>query len=409
MQIRFGSTTVATRAAKRLKRLLELPESTARQWTAYVLGYDDWHALTISLTPNDISPLDEKLFAKELAQRRQFQADRLAVCLNKTELPAKDARILVNDWQPSAARPQEKVVPAAEGAHLQQRPDGTVMAAALAWHKNSHAPEQLASWLIPALRQTTNPKMHELAAMVAAEAITRPQADQKQAARRVLEELSPYELPTVWFNLATSLMLGDGGPKAEKRALDLFERVASCTHAEGRHRAHARSLLATAISKGQGRPRGEAKALIGWLDAAAQGNVEAAFNAALTLSRRHEGQRVAPANPDIRQAVALYRQAANAGHMPSATNLGLLLHRGAALEREPGEAVRWLTLAASHGDRHAQMFLWLAARPAPSSSRDGSIYLSQLKPEERVVVEDLMLGMWDGTIEARPAKGQKPR
>jgi len=409
MQIRFSSATIATRAAKRLKRLLELPESTARQWTAYVLGYDDWHALTISLTPGDISPLDEKLSGKELAQRRQFQADRLAVCLNKAKLLAKDTILFVNDWQPSAARPQEQVVLAAEGTCPQLRPEETVVATVTAWYEKSHAPERLVSLLIPALRQTTDPKMHELAAMVAAEAITRPQADQKQAARRVLEELSPYELPTVWFNLATSLMLGDGGPKDEKRALDLFERVASCSHADSRQRADARSLLATAIATGQGRPQDESKALIGWIAAAAQGSSDAAFNAALTLSGRHKYRRVDPANPDIRQAVALYRQAAKAGHMPAATNLGLLIHGEATLEAEPGEAVRWLTLAASNGDHQAKMFLRLASKAVRPSARDGFIDLDNLEPEEMVVVQDLLLRMLGFDDEGRPAKGKKPR
>lgn len=362
MQIRFSSATIATRAAKRLKRLLELPESTARQWTAYVLGYEDWYTLTISLKPDDISPLDEKLSAKELMQRRQVQAERLAVCMNLTKSFTNDALLVVNDWQPSAARPQEKVVHATEEARQPYSPDELITVTLSAWLENALPPEQLVFWLIPALRQTTNPKMHEMAAMASAEAITRPEVGQKQAARRVLEELSPYELPQVWFNLATSLMLGDGGPKDEKRALDLLERVSNCSHADSHHRAHARSLLATATAKGQGRPQNESKALSGWIAAAAQGSTEAAFNAALTLSRRHENRRLDPTNPEVLQAIALYRQAAKAGHMPSATNLGLRLYTEATLQEEPGEAVRWLKLAARNGDSGAKMFLDLMVK-----------------------------------------------
>jgi hypothetical protein len=45
-------------------------------------------------------------------------------------------------------------------------------------------------------------------------------------ARHLLEALASRGLPRSILNLATSLTLGDGGPKDEKRARDLLEQLA---------------------------------------------------------------------------------------------------------------------------------------------------------------------------------------
>jgi TPR repeat protein len=60
---------------------------------------------------------------------------------------------------------------------------------------------------------------------------------------------------------------------------------------------------------------------------------------------------------DLRAATAWYLRAAKAGEAASMWNLGLL-----ANERDPKDAVRWLTMAATHGHPKAatRMGMWEA-------------------------------------------------
>ncbi|UFN50062.1 sel1 repeat family protein [Roseomonas sp. OT10] len=99
-----------------------------------------------------------------------------------------------------------------------------------------------------------------------------------------------------------------------------------------------------------GVPRSPAAAARSYEQAAASGNPWASWRLA-TLAERG----AAPGGR--RRALELSRQAAEAGHAPSAANLGLAYLEGRGVSRDSTEAARWLTVAARGGVPEAQYAL----------------------------------------------------
>lgn len=83
MRVHFKTAAIAKRAASRLKDQLGVKASPAREWTAFVLGYRDWHGLEAALDRDPPSPLDEDLPPEALVRRQQYQIERLSQCLDK--------------------------------------------------------------------------------------------------------------------------------------------------------------------------------------------------------------------------------------------------------------------------------------------------------------------------------------
>jgi hypothetical protein len=336
MQIHFKTTSIPTRAAKRLKRALEMPEATARSWTAFVLGYQDWHELASHVGKHPVSPLDEDCDDRELGARRRFQLSRLKERLREGGYPLS-AEDLLREWRPSAARPQvdfaatRATSPTSDPSPDPSRRLREILIALSA--RPSSLPAYRAE-LAALLSESNDLRVLGGFSSFALRILQGSgELAEKQAAQQILEVLTTKDLPFAWYNLAVSLQIGDAGVTDARRSIDLLQRVVDSSSATESLRARARSLVANAHATGFGRPVDESEALRGWISAAAGGDLEAAFNAALTLQKRND-----PANEQ--QVIALYRQAAEGGHVYAMTNLGLaLLGHGDLGDHLEGEAL----------------------------------------------------------------------
>lgn len=121
MRIYFKNSSYPARAVKRLKKLTGLPDAIARQWTATVLGYRDWHELYGQLGAHPPSLFDEELDQAAFAARRSSQSEHLdalmaAEAKRAVVDPTVMARVislneavpLLPQWTPSAIRPSRR-------------------------------------------------------------------------------------------------------------------------------------------------------------------------------------------------------------------------------------------------------------------------------------------------------------
>lgn len=396
MRVQFISTSVATRAAKRLKRDLEISEALSRECAAFVLGYADWHELLAMLRKAEASPLDEKLTATALAERRRYQLARLVEFWSGRPGCPADMPALLERWQPSAARPQEAVKAPAPKPSADSAFDWREL---LLMFHHGKVPRELEARFLAQLRQEPDPRLRRLAQAAAFEKLSNGLQAELPLARRILEELAPAGDPMVCFNLAMALVQGHGGAADPRRAVDLFQRVADSPAADTDLRSRARAMIGHGLNLGQGRSADPRKAQAAWEQAAAEGHVESAFNAALQLLRPY-----GPGNePDLataQKAAALYRQAAKAGHVHAATNLGLLIFGHHDREEYFGEAMAWLQVAHSKGDRNATQFIAAVEAQTDKVLRDldaGRIPEHQL----RAVQEDMVTLMMGGRPRGR--------
>ncbi len=102
MRVWFEVATIPTWASKRAKKLLAIKESQARQLTAYVLGYANWHELLQQLGKRPASPLDEELSPRQQRGRHAYQTMRILQHYRGVEppLPGLLARLENSDDTP---------------------------------------------------------------------------------------------------------------------------------------------------------------------------------------------------------------------------------------------------------------------------------------------------------------------
>ncbi|QBR01512.1 hypothetical protein [Paraburkholderia pallida] len=225
MHIYFQTMSIPTRAADRLKYRLSLRESEARQVTSEVFGYKDWTDLHSKLGTQAASALDEACDGATVTERRVYQASQLAA--SSVDLQGESADDFVQWWRPSAAHAQ------AEGGDPQQAPfagskedlsfqEALSTLAHGAHDRVSHF--ELA--LITGIHGTDNESALRLVESIADELVSGNRNREPEVARNLLEALASRGLPRSILNLATSLTLGDGGPKDERRATDLLKQLA---------------------------------------------------------------------------------------------------------------------------------------------------------------------------------------
>jgi TPR repeat protein len=80
--------------------------------------------------------------------------------------------------------------------------------------------------LTTGIHRTENESSLRFAESIADELLSGNRNREAEVARHLLEALASRGLPRSILNLATSLDLGDGGPKDEKRAAALLEQLA---------------------------------------------------------------------------------------------------------------------------------------------------------------------------------------
>jgi hypothetical protein len=244
MRIYFQNASIPTRAANRLKYRLTLKESHARQVTAEVFGYRDWTDLHNELGVQVASALDEACDSATVTDRRIYQASQLAASL--VDLHGDSADDFVRWWQPSAANAHE------EGEDLTAMPfagskeDLSFQEAlnTLA-HAVPHSVGHFEHALITGIRRTENESSLRFVESIADELLSGNRNREPEVARHLLEALASRGLPRSVLNLATSLTLGDGGPKDEKRAADLLEQLAKSASTPDDLKRIAKSRLST--------------------------------------------------------------------------------------------------------------------------------------------------------------------
>lgn len=357
MRINFNTLTVPTRAAKRLKAQLSLKDSVARECTAFVLGYRNWHELQEQTGQWQASPLDEDLVAADLNARRHYQCSRLQEFAPRVLSELASASNVLEAWQPSAGRPQE---PAAEKPEIDwdKSEVGQQFGATLifALSPGKHPPlNMLDPLLLTGIRKTHHMNYIEGCCEVAHLLLARGDGLSKAFARKIFEAGSSRGNLSASHNLAISLMLGDGGPTDPKRAAELFQKLLSDPATPAEVRFAASGGLASALALGQGRPGKPKEAYALWEQMALEGDANAAFNVALYTDPNAPADRKMPA--DAAKSATFYRMAAKQGHVPAASNLGVLLLSRKELGLHIMEGYEWLQFAAERGDPTAQDYL----------------------------------------------------
>ncbi|MBC8737303.1 sel1 repeat family protein [Paraburkholderia sp. UCT31] len=346
MRVYFTNVSIATRAAKRLKIVLAIKESEARHATAQVLGYRNWADFERECAQQQPSALDEDCVPAVLAERRVYQAAQLAAA--GVDLKGQSPEQVVRDWQPSAARPQvptsgERTASNPKEAALKFLRLVTFLFERAATPVTPYLPE-----LLEGIRQCADDGLLEATEYIAASLLDGSRSPEPHTGRALLEALAARGRPGAILNLVTCLHKGDGGPKDEKRAADLLEHLTRSGKLDQRTQAYAESRLASMYAIGTGRAPKPLRSLEMWERAATEGDVEAAFNAGLY----HEGRGKLGNTEafDPAKAAKYYRMGATQSHLPSATNLGLLILRRPDLSVEQNEALKWLEFAAEQGD-----------------------------------------------------------
>jgi hypothetical protein len=239
MRIYFQNASIPTRAANRLKYRLSLKESQARQVTSEVFGYRDWTDLHSELGSKVASALDEACDSATLAERRVYQASQLLA--SSVDLHGESADDFVRWWQPSAAHAHEEGPDPTPFAGSKEDLGFQEALSTLA-HTVHHPVGQFEQALMAGIHRTENESSLRFAESIADELLSGNRSREPEVARRLLEALASRGLPRSILNLATSLTLGDGGPKDEKRARDLLEQLAesASTPADLKRIAHSR-------------------------------------------------------------------------------------------------------------------------------------------------------------------------
>ncbi|MHB9839978.1 hypothetical protein Q8F57_034710 [Paraburkholderia terrae] len=245
MRIYFQSTSIPTRAADRLKYRLSLKESQARQVTSEAFGYKDWADLHSKLGTKAASALDEACDGATVTERRVYQASQLAASL--VDLHGESADDFVRWWRPSAAHAQEECGDRPQTPFAGSKDDLSFQNALSTLAHAAHDPVghfELA--LIAGIHGTNNESSLRFVESLADELLSGNRNREPEVARHLLEALAARGLPRSILNLATSLTLGDGGPKDETRAADLLKQLAESASAPDELKRIAESRLGNA-------------------------------------------------------------------------------------------------------------------------------------------------------------------
>jgi hypothetical protein len=245
MRIYFQNASIPTRAANRLKYRLSLKESQARQVTSEVFGYRDWTDLHSELGNKAASPLDEACDSATLTARRVYQASQLAA--SSIDLHGESAEEFVRWWQPSAANAQDEGEPPTETQFAGSKEDLSFQEAlSTLAHAAQHSVGHFEQALLAGIHGTENESSLRIVESIADELLSGNRNREPEVARHLLEALALRGLPRSILNLATSLTLGDGGPKDEKRARDLLKQLAESASTPDDLKQIAESRLGTA-------------------------------------------------------------------------------------------------------------------------------------------------------------------
>ena len=249
MRIYFQNASIPTRAANRLKYRLSLRESQARQVTSEVFGYKDWTELHSELGSKEASALDEACDSVTLTERRVYQASQ--VVASSVDLHGESADDFVRWWQPSAANPQEEGGGSTETPFAGSKEDLSFQEAlSTLAHAAHHPVGHFEQALMTGIHRTENESSLRFAESIADELLSGNRNREPEVARHLLEALASRGLPRSILNLSTSLALGDGGPKDEKRATDLLEQLAESASTPDDLKRIAESRLGTAYAVG---------------------------------------------------------------------------------------------------------------------------------------------------------------
>jgi hypothetical protein len=249
MRIYFQNASIPTRAVKRLKLRLSVKESQARQITSEVFGYKDWAELHGELGSKAASALDEACDEATLAQRRVYQASQLDA--TSVDLHGESAADFVQWWQPSAAHSQEQSAGLVEAPFAGSKEESSFQEALnTLTHGVHHSVGHFEQVLMTGIRRTENDLSLSSAEAITDELLSGNRNREPEVARHLLEALASRGLPRSILNLSTSLELGDGGPKDEKRATDLLERLADSASTPDELKRIAESRLGTAHALG---------------------------------------------------------------------------------------------------------------------------------------------------------------
>jgi hypothetical protein len=225
MRIYFQNASIPTRAVDRLKYRLSLKESQARQVTSEIFGYKDWTELHSELGSKAASALDEACDSVTLTERRDYQASKLVA--SSIDLHGESADDFVRWWQPSAANPQKEGGDSTETPFAGSKEEMSFHEALSTLAHAAHQPVgRFEQALTTGIRRTENESSLRFAESIADELLSGNRNREPEVARHLLEALARRGLPRSILNLATSLDLGDGGPKDEKRAAALLEQLA---------------------------------------------------------------------------------------------------------------------------------------------------------------------------------------
>ncbi|MDA7426920.1 tetratricopeptide repeat protein [Primorskyibacter aestuariivivens] len=164
-------------------------------------------------------------------------------------------------------------------------------------------------------------------------------------ARATLEQLLEHSErghPEAQTRLAKRYATGDGVLPDFERAVELYRKAADSGHPE------AQNQLGRHLDAGLGTPQDTAAALDWFGKAAAQGNPAHVFDYATVL------EKAAGDDPDRQaKALATYARAAEMGHVPALTSLGVLYQQGTGTEVDYEAAARYFEKAVAAGDARA--------------------------------------------------------
>lgn len=197
-------------------------------------------------------------------------------------------------------------------------------------------------------------------------------------------------LPTAQYLLATFIEQGNGVPRDEQAAIDLYRRAAEQGHGAAQCRL-GRALL-DGCGVAQSRAEGES-----WLRQAALGGDA---EAAAMLGELHA--RAGDQQPNYIEAAQWFRRAAEAGHARAARALGSLHLTGAGVPQDEAEAVRWFRAASEAGDPAARVELGniVLQGSGPSAADDAPIgkwFADSASSKDLVSIYNLGVALATGT------------
>lgn len=396
MRIHFVNSSVPTRAARRLMKSLNLPESTAFAWTAYVFGYRNWqelHRVTGTTMP---SPFDEDCSAEEVAARRRYQVQRLGECLaaNRGRSKSSDPATIVAEWKPSSAcRPEPSRF--SFNLNLPQRAL-TRVALRMMGVEEPVPLKRLPRDLVRDVPESLRQNMHKDSMCMAKRLIRHGTPDEQAFSRSILQYFHEQGNVMAALELARSYALGAGGVADTDRARVLYDQAMRASAGDVAITTFAKEGLSSLDGHGEGWPEDVQRASTCWEKKALDGDEEAAFRVALMCDPCKPLYREVPAEPQ--KSVRFYRLAASTGHRRATANLAAILAVKPELADYFSEPKHWLEMASYYGDSAAKalestiskhLHPVLAQINVNADERDYAYFLDHVPESERGNVREV--------------------